>query len=421
MADADHQAVRLSRFVLVVCLLVGVRFVAVATTLGDDSAFGSRTAYSLDAERFHEIAQHAGTPYADFEVEYPPVTLAYIEAIDRPTIGGVMHRMAWSSLAFDLVIAAALAYGWGRRAALAYLVLGLAFLVWPWIYFRVDLLSVMLATVALALVRRRHQVAGGVGMAFAVVAKLWPIGMLPGFWVKGERRALGACVAAASALGIGWLLWSGTGGPEQVLTFRNATGWHVESVVGGVIRLFDAGDVITKQSGARRFGDAPTWATVLLGLVLVAVVAALWARTWRNQRDRLAITDGVTPLAVVAAFLVFSPLLAPQYLIWVMPFAAICWAAGEKRMASIAMVAVVLTMLLVRAYDAVNDARLDGQLLLTARNAAVVLLVVEGFVLTGRARPSDQSTRAGSGLPVSSSIRSSATLADAAVSSSTTI
>ena len=70
--------------------------------------------------------------------------------------------------------------------------------------------------------------------------------------------------------------------------------------------------------------------------------------------------------------------------------------------------------------------RLATYSLLTARNLVLVATIVVGFVTIERAArrdaPEDQSTLAGSdGAPLISSIRSSATRADAAVRSSTTI
>ncbi len=61
-------------------------------------------------------------------------------------------------LLLDFVAAAGVAYGWGRRAAIAYLALGLPLMFPPFIYFRVDLLSVAARDLG---VRTREATAGG--------------------------------------------------------------------------------------------------------------------------------------------------------------------------------------------------------------------------------------------------------------------
>src|SRR5262249_56241536 len=108
------------------------------------------------ARRSHKIASLEGRPYRDFEVEYPPVMVAAIEVIDGGSFRSTTVRLMWSQLVVDLAIAAVVAWGWGRRAGIAYLVLGLPFLLYPFLYLRLDLLSVFLAVLGIALVRRRH-------------------------------------------------------------------------------------------------------------------------------------------------------------------------------------------------------------------------------------------------------------------------
>jgi len=141
--------------------LLAVRLVAVGVALDQRATRGHQTVLPGDVRRFHQIARHPGTPYADFPVEYPPLTLAAIEALDGRTVRDATVHLMWSQVALDGLIALLLAWGWGRRAALAYLVLGLAFVWYPYLYLRLDLLSVALAVGGLALVRRRYGTVGG--------------------------------------------------------------------------------------------------------------------------------------------------------------------------------------------------------------------------------------------------------------------
>jgi hypothetical protein len=156
------------RFLLLFVLLAGVRFAVVPIALSSDATAPSK--YRIlpgDARRFHKIASHEGQPYRDFAVEYPPVMVAAIDVIDGGSFRSTTVRLMWSQLVVDLAVAAVVAWAWGRRAGIAYLVLGVPFLLYPFIYLRLALLSVFLAVLGIGLVRRRHQYAGGATLAIA--------------------------------------------------------------------------------------------------------------------------------------------------------------------------------------------------------------------------------------------------------------
>src|SRR5215831_5594764 len=192
------------RFLLVFLLLAAVHVAVVPVALSSDATAPSK--YRIlpgDARRFHKIASFEGRPYRDFEVEYPPVMVAAIEVIDGGSFRSTTVRLMWSQLVVDLAIAAVVAWGWGRRAGIAYLVLGLPFLLYPFLYLRLDLLSVFLAVLGIALVRRRHQYAGGAALAIACFAKLWPVVLIPVLVVRRHRRpCAGADVSWRQGMGV---------------------------------------------------------------------------------------------------------------------------------------------------------------------------------------------------------------------------
>src|SRR5262249_59951482 len=177
-------------------------------------------------------------------------------------------------------------------AAIAYLVLGLPFLLYPFLYLRLDLLSVFLAILGIALVRRRHQYAGGATLAVACFAKLWPVVLVPVLIVRRAWRALGAFIAVGVAGTVVWVAWGGVDGPVDVLTFRGAKGWEFESTVGALVRT--VGGVSPRiHEGAFRVGDMTAMVSGALMLALVAGVAAAWilaARAKPHGPNRL---DGV--------------------------------------------------------------------------------------------------------------------------------
>lgn len=369
--------------VLSIGLLIGLRIVATAAALpaAEQARVGIRL-FSSDAKRYHEIAEASGAPYRDVAVEVPPAALGFIEVINGPTVGKTMGRLGWASFVLDMLTAGAVAYGWGRRALAAYLVLALPLFYLPFIYFRIDLLSVALAAWGWALLKRRSDVAGGTLLAVAVFAKLWPLALLPILVVERRWKALAAAVSVGAAGALVWLWAGGIDGMEQVLTFRHARGWQVESVTGGIIRIF-TGDPVRSESGAVRFGSVSPWMTALLALALTGVVAAVWIGVRRRLPDD-GIVYGVAPLASVGAFMVCSPLLSPQYVIWLLPFTAIAWAAGHRQLGMLVVACFVTTMVLPNFYARLNDGELSGHLVLNVRNTLLVVVVVYATMLVWR-------------------------------------
>src|SRR5919198_1559395 len=187
-----------------------------------------------DIVRYQHIAQTDGTPFRDFQVEYPPVSVAIIKLLSAPDFIQTAIRVALFTLTLNFGIAALLGIGWGRRAALIYLVLG-APLSW-FVYLRLDLLAVFLALLAVVLARREKDHWSGVSLSLAFLTKIWPIILTP-LLVTG-RTGKRTWLRFSGPVGVGciaWVLWGGWGAPAQVATFRGADGWQEESLVGSIV------------------------------------------------------------------------------------------------------------------------------------------------------------------------------------------
>jgi hypothetical protein len=353
--------------------LLLVRVVAVSIVLDGRATTGRQAVLLGDVRRYHRIAATPGTPYADYAVEYPPLTLAAIDALDGGTLRQTTERVIWSQVALDGVVALLLAWGWGRRAALAYLVIGLAFAWYPFLYLRLDLLSVALAVGALALIRRHRPIVGGATLALACFAKVWPVAVIPLLVVRRAWRALAAFVAVGVAGLTAWIAWAGTDGPVQVLTFRGATGWQIESTIGAVVHVFATAEA-RMQRGADRIGVVPDVLRVGLPLLgLAAAVGVAWL-LWRIRSAGVPIVDGVAPLAAVAMILVFPTLLSPQYIAWLLPFAAIAVAGGERLIGWLTGVVALLSTLGFNLVKEVNHGVPIAMAVVVARNLALLVL-----------------------------------------------
>ena len=329
----------------------------------------------------------------DYQVEHPIGTLLVFKLL-----GGLGGRdvfgyavVALNALS-DALIVAALIRGWGVEAAACYAVILVPVL--GLFFNRVDAWSTAAATVAVAAWRCGRPGRSGAALAVGSVLKLWPLVLAPLTLVRGGRSEAGtfgpaqtqidrripvdltalaafAVVAGVLAGAAAWL--AGVNSVMQVLTFRGAQGWQIESVVGSLIHL-QGSETVRLESGAWRIGT--TTGAVSIAMFLVAAPICLWS-SWRGfRRNR----PGSGWLAAVASLLLSSALLSAQYVIWLTPAVGIAWAESDRRSVGIAALAVVLTQAFWSYYDDVI-AGAPVALLVVVRNVVLALLV--GSALLG--------------------------------------
>jgi hypothetical protein len=378
-ATRDDQRSNLERSRWVLAALIAARVAALAyLVLSHQERVDGGIAG--DVRRYIEMATAEGLPYRDFQVEYPPVTYALIKLLASADHFRSIALVAVSQFACDLGIAALVGWAWGKRARLAYLLLGLPLIAYPFVYARVDLFTVLLAVAGLALLRKGLELTGGAGLAVAVLAKLWPIALAPVLIVERKVKGFAGLVVTGLAGAAAWAAFAGPSGFQQVLSFREATGWQVESVPGILWHLQDPSR-IKFESGAFRTGVMPLWARPALTLISLVLVAVAWWLASKRRRagadDHVSFADA--PLASVLAVLLFAPILSPQYIVWMLPFAAMVSARGDRIVAGLAGAATAVTTL---TYVLVLDAA-EGELFATlpvlVRNVLLVALLAAAF------------------------------------------
>jgi hypothetical protein len=358
--------VQASRDALAIGANIAIRAVVVIVTL---SSLWAGPFIDFDVQRFSALSVAAGTPYRDYPVEYSPVELGVIRLIGSGDIHATATRLVIVCFLLDLLAFAGMWSGWGRRTAITYLWLGVPLLVLT--YLRLWYLPVALSVWAFALARKRRPSGAGVVAVLAVFAKLWPIALAPAFFAETRRRSL-AFVLAGVAGGIGWLLLGGIGGVRQVLTFRSATGWEIESTVGSIVWLFGRGEP-RWEAGALRVGSSVglTW---LPAVVLGVLLCAVWWKALRSGREDLV---GVPSLVAMCALLACSPLFSLQYAGWLTPWAAIAGRDSRRIPIASAWMIIVLTagvtLALWQHADSLGGL---GAAMLLARNGVCLFLPV---------------------------------------------
>jgi hypothetical protein len=313
--------------------------------------------------RFTEIAAAEGRPYRDFPVEYPPVSLGAIELVAGTNGNQTGANLVWFMALCDLVTVAALAFGWGRRAAVFYLLLTVPLL--GFLLTTIDLISVALAVGAVALMVRGRERLGGVALAAAILAKVWPLALLPMMVLQRKRRALVWSVAALTLGTLVWVWWGGPSGPLQVATQRHTPGWEYESVIGSVLWALGRGGFVTIDASTR-LGVAPGWAKALLLGAAIAGIAAVWYRASRREPREI----GLPAVAAVSILMLSAPLLSPPYMIWLAPWAAIACTERTGYVRWLLAALMLVSGLMLVATSALADVALwSVKALLLLRNA----------------------------------------------------
>lgn len=292
-----------------------------------------------DVDRFQQIADAPGTPYVDHEVEYPPGTVVIAELMLADNVVASHRRLVALSLLVDLGLAAMLARFWSRRASTAYLLIGLPLV--PSGLLRLDLWAALAAVVAAAALAPLKKQSAAVSTARATVfavavvigslIKLWPAMLIAA--AIGVRRSRAA--AAATGLGVAfamiWLAVSGVEAVEQITSLRGVTGWHLESIPGSLASLIGS-EQPRLEADAFRIGTLND--TVVSGGRVLTIGVVVLATGLARRKSRRGNGQGeghehdaefiaLVMLSSVTMLIITAPLLSPQFLLWLTPWAAI--------------------------------------------------------------------------------------------------
>lgn len=252
----------------------------------------------------------------------------------------------------DLMLTVVLWRRVGRRAARFWI--AFVMLVGPIGYLRFDLLVAACVTGVLLWGSRRPWLSG-LAAATGSAIKLWPLVLGAGLEGSVRRRLQHAAAAA-----VGVAVWVGTtvrlAGWDRVvspLKWQSGRGFEFEtpvSAVLGVLRVSGDSTIrFRKRHGSQEY-VGPLARELLPVVHLIeyagfALVIVLLLLTLRRPPPGLALRRAaVTATALIGTLILTSPVLSPQYLLWLAPGLAVGAVVGAPRLlAPLALVAALLT------------------------------------------------------------------------------
>jgi hypothetical protein len=359
---------RLARWLFWMSLAVHLPIAVVAIGKSRVIVIGS------DFDNYYDIGTKPGRPYVDYPVEFPVATAQIFRTL--APIAGNRQRFGVSlvmlNVAADVAIAGALYWGWGIDAAACYALITIPLL--DLFFLRMDLWSTALTTIAAAAWRRDRGVLTAIGLVAGAAFKLWPLMFFPLLLVApGPRRRISP-LAAACASGLvalaDWLWVAGPSGLYQVLTFRGARGWEVESTVGALWILIDRSSMRV-ESSAWRIGTTNGPISILL--FALGGFPCLWM-IWRGARTGRLGAGWAGGLSVL---LFTSALLSPQFLVWMAPASGVAWAENDRRTSVLTGLAVFLTNLEFKAFAPLLRGAPRALLTVNSRNLLLAFIAFD--------------------------------------------
>jgi hypothetical protein len=327
-------------------------------------------------------------PYRDRVLEYPPYALAVFIV---PAIFGIKAYadvfILWAAFA-DSVIRSILLLLCCRNSKRATWFLPLlvycvsALFLHGFFLIRYDIFPALVTLFALFAFTTNRYVLAGALVALGTGIKLYPILFAPPLFLLALRSAAGGRFAAGLATGFlpiavlsFFLPW------WKFLTFHSARGLQVESLYASILWLgHKLGLLNLKWTFTKAWfeiqGEAvdtvlPCCRLLFASGVCVSVLFVSWAA----MRCRKPSASSLARLLLVPllAFMVFNQVLSPQYMIWLLPFAAVGILAGKPVPGLLIAAAAGLTPLVYPTEEYHGGLGLPRTLALVARNLLLLL------------------------------------------------
>ncbi len=343
-------------------------------------------------------AQSVTQPFHALPYEYPLLTLI-------PFLLGLIGPLAWYQTTFAcwMILLAICLYfllkryvSWGAAIALAlYLPLGS----WITLAGRFDLVPAFCTVVALFCAERGRWKWAFALLALATMLKFYPAVLVLPFFVAQQQesrdrwyawsRLQGLVVFAAVCIGVEALsLLLNVQGTLAPLSYFDTRPIQVESFSSSILWLASIFHVPMKF--VYTYGSLNVLSPLsspVSDLALLALVAGLVYTFWLQWRGKLSLAQAtlLTLLIVMLTGKVFSP----QYMIWILPFAAIVGRSNWKWLLAWGIISLLTTLIYPFIYDHAGHILLVALQplfypVVTLRNALMLGVVIALFYQASR-------------------------------------
>jgi len=322
-------------------LVVGLGILAFLASCAAARGGFFSTADPGDVGRYHDFVrnmQDGQLPYRDFYMEYPPGSIA---AFLAPLL---LHAVAGYNLAFKFTVATAgigvvsagavvlrLLRADPLRTFSTYAVIAASPVALGAVVLnRYDLWPALIMVAALAAVLDGRDRIGFGLLALGCVVKIYPAVALPVILIHVARtRGREAVVRAVKSFAIVFVICvapfallspGGLGYSVYTQTIRQL---QLESLAASILLGADAigaysASIVPGKPGSLDLGGTlPNVLGVLTTLLLVAALAAVVLAYWRADESADTLILGV--VASITAFIAFSKVISPQFLVWFVP------------------------------------------------------------------------------------------------------
>lgn len=375
-----------------VLVLVGV----LATTVGPTADTRVTDLFIYAGHAGQVLAGHE--PYRQFAFEYPPLALVPITLAGLPGTGPQSYAIAFGLLMLAagigvVVLTARLARG-GERSA-AWIVALSPLLTGAMVRTHFDLAALVLALAGLVALTRDRPVTGFALLGAGAMTKLIPALLVPAavaWMLAGRRPAVGRGLAAFAAVVLLVSLPFLGRGELDAYRYQLERPVQIESTPATVLfalggsRVTGTTTVPDRHGSNGLVGGTADAVEAAFAVLLGGALAGACLLVLRAPADARSLILGA--LAALLAFLSLGKVLSPQFMTWLVPFAALAWAMGERALALALLAAVALTQFEfpARYLDLVREE--PGVISLVALRNAVLLgaLVLTLARLAARAR-----------------------------------
>jgi uncharacterized membrane protein len=308
-------------------------------------------------------------PYRDFNLEYPPLALLPFVVPRLVTLGlasnyyiyafvFLLENIFFSTITMLLLLRVPSLRASPRlkiRALVFYTLFVLA--VSPVILWRYDLFPTLLTVIALVAVLYHRPTLAGISLGLGVAAKLYPLVLLPVFTVyffanKAYRSILHLWLGAIGAIFLSFLPFfiAAQNKIFSFLTYHKERGLQIESLPAGIISLIHKWGFINVESvagyGSRNIiSPFDNVILTLLPWLLILLYIFMLVKCWFHFREERFQSEFVKAESLVVytllallIFIITNKVFSPQYMIWIIPFAALL-----KLRPALLMLAVCLT------------------------------------------------------------------------------